>query len=529
MLKTMNLTKQFGSRPLFENISVQFEDNARYGLIGANGAGKSTFMKILTGEIEATHGSVSLSPNETMATLKQDQFAYEDYTVINAVMVGHQELWEVGQERERLYSLPDMTEAEGIKVAELEIRFAELDGYTAESRAGELLLGVDIPLSLHQKKMSEIAPGLKLRVLLTQVLFSNPNIMLFDEPTNNLDINTIRWLEGELRSRNCCMIIISHDRHFLNAVCTHTADLDYGELRLFPGAYDEYMIAATQAREKLHSDNAKKKEKIAELQTFVSRFSANASKARQATSRLKQIDKLTLEEVKPSSRRNPYIKFTQKKKLHKFAVTLEHISNGYGASNPLFKDVDLAIEVGQRVAILGASGVGKSCFLKSLIGQLPLQSGEVKWTDNAQIGYLAQDHGDEFKQDMTLYDWMDQWSGPADDEQAIRGILGRMLFSGNDINKKVSITSGGEKVRLLLGKLILQQPNILVLDEPTNHLDMESIESLNDAMAAFDGTIIFASQDRALVSSVATQIIELHHDGKAIHYQGDYEHYLTSQ
>lgn len=323
MLTTANITIQFGAKPLFENVSVKFGDGNRYGLIGANGCGKSTFMKILGGDLEPTAGNVSKDPHERIGKLKQDQFAYEEYSVIDTVLMGHEELWAVKSEKDAIYANPEMTEEDGIRAGDLEAEFAEMDGYTAEARAGELLLGVGIPTEQHYGPMSEVAPGWKLRVLLAQALFSEPDIMLLDEPTNNLDINTIRWLEGVLNSRNCTMIIISHDRHFLNSVCTHMADLDYGEVRVYPGNYDEYMIASTQAKETLLANNAKKKAQVAELKAFVSRFSANASKSKQATSRAKQIDKIQLEEVKPSSRQNPFIRFEEDKKLHRLALEVE--------------------------------------------------------------------------------------------------------------------------------------------------------------------------------------------------------------
>ncbi|MES9879947.1 MAG: ATP-binding cassette domain-containing protein, partial [Sedimenticola sp.] len=323
MISTANITMQFGAKPLFENISVKFGNGNRYGLIGANGCGKSTLMKIMGGDLEPTAGNISVDPNERLGKLRQDQFAYEESTVLDTVIMGHEALWEIKQERDRIYSLAEMSEEEGMKVAELEVEFAELDGYTAESRAGELLLGLEIPLEQHTGPMSAVAPGWKLRVLLAQALFAEPDIMLLDEPTNNLDINTIRWLEDVLNERNSTMIIISHDRHFLNSVCTHMADLDYGELRVYPGNYDEYMTAASQVREQQLSSNAKKKAQIAELQTFVSRFSANASKAKQATSRARQIEKIKLDEIKPSSRQNPFIRFEQEKKLYRLALEFE--------------------------------------------------------------------------------------------------------------------------------------------------------------------------------------------------------------
>ncbi len=518
---------QFGAKPLFENISVKFGDGNRYGLIGANGCGKSTFMKILSGDLEPSSGNVSVSPNERLGNLRQDQFAFEEFTVIDTVIMGHKELWAVKKERDRIYSLPEMSEEEGMIVADLEVQFAEMDGYTAESRAGELLLGLDIPVEQHFGLMSAVAPGWKLRVLLAQALFANPDIMLLDEPTNNLDINTIRWLEDVLNERGCTMVIISHDRHFLNSVCTHIADMDYGELRVYPGNYDDYMVAASEVKARLLAGNAKKKTQIVELQAFVRRFSANASKAKQATSRAKQLEKIKLDEVKPSSRVNPFIRFDETKKLHRLAVELEDISKGYG-TEPLFKKMNLMIAAGERVAVIGANGIGKSTLLKTLVGELTPDTGIVKWAENAEVGYFAQDHATDFAEDMTLVEWMTQWRKETDDDQAIRATLGRLLFSQDEINKSVTVLSGGEKGRMLFGKLMLQKQNVLVLDEPTNHLDMESIESLNTALEHYPGTLIFVSHDREFVSSLATHIIEIKAD-KIIDCNGNYEDYLESQ
>ena len=528
MISTANITMQFGAKPLFEDISVKFGNGNRYGLIGANGCGKSTFMKILGGDLEPTSGNVSIDVDETIGKLRQDQFAYEEETVIDVVIMGDSRLWEVKKERDRIYSLPEMSEEDGIKVADLEVEFGELDGYTAEARAGELLLGLDIPEEQHFGPMSAVAPGWKLRVLLAQALFSDPDILLLDEPTNNLDINTIRWLEDIINQRKSTMIIISHDRHFLNSVCTHMADLDYGELRLFPGNYDEYMLAAMQARERLMKDNAKKKAQITELQDFVRRFSANASKARQATSRAKQIEKIELAEVKVSSRVNPYIRFEQEKKLHRLALEVEGLSKHYDDEPPLFSDINMMVEVGERIAIIGPNGIGKTTLLRCLYGDLEATSGKVKWSENSTLGYYAQDHADDFAGKETLYDWMDQWKKPTDDEQVVRGTLGRLLFSSHDTEKSVDVLSGGEQGRMLFGKIILQKPNIILMDEPTNHLDMESIESLNLALDKYEGTLIFVSHDREFVSSLATRIIDMSADG-IVDYKGTYEEYLASQ
>ncbi|OQX33688.1 MAG: ABC-F family ATPase [Oceanospirillales bacterium LUC14_002_19_P2] len=526
MITTANITMQFGDKPLFEDISIKFGDGNRYGLIGANGCGKSTLMKILSRELEPSSGTISKDPNDRVAKLNQNQFAYEQHTVIDTVIMGHAELWKVKQERDRIYSLPEMTEEDGMRVADLEVQFAEMDGYSAEARAGELLLGVGIPTEQHFGLMSAVAPGWKLRVLLAQVLFADPDIMLLDEPTNNLDINAIRWLEGVLSQRDCTMIIISHDRHFLNSVCTHMADLDYGELRVYPGTYDEYMTAATQARERQQADNARKKAQIAELQAFVSRFSANASKAKQATSRARQVDKIKLDEIKPSSRQSPFIRFEQEKKLFRQALEVTNLSQGYG-DELLFSDVKLLVDVGERIAVIGQNGIGKSTFMNTLAGAMAPKSGEVKWSENANIGYYAQDHSADFETDMNLYDWMDQWKPAGNDEQFTRSFLGRMLFSQNDIKKSTRVISGGEQGRMLFGKLMMQQPNILLMDEPTNHMDMESIEALNLALENYEGTLIFVSHDRQFVSSLATRIIEISEDG-ITDFHGSYDDYLRS-
>ena len=527
MITTANITMQFGAKPLFENISAKFGNGNRYGLIGANGSGKSTLMKILGGELEPSAGHVKVDVDERLGKLRQDQFAFEEYSVIDTVIMGYEQLWAIKQERDRIYSLAEMSEEDGMKVAELEVEFAELDGYSAESRAGELLSGLEIPESQHFGPMSEVAPGWKLRVLLAQALFADPDILLLDEPTNNLDINTIRWLEQILNERNSTMIIISHDRHFLNSVCTHMADLDFGELRIYPGTYDDYMIASTSVRERLLSDNAKKKAQITELQNFVSRFSANASKAKQATSRAKQIDKIELSEVKPSSRVSPYIRFDQDKKLYRQALEVEGLNKGYG-DEPLFKDLNLQFEVGERVAIIGASGIGKTTLLRSLTGDLKPDSGECRWSENSNIGYYAQDHSSDFDEDIDLYSWMAHCGQEKDDEQVIRGTLGRLLFSQNDIEKSVKVISGGEQGRMLFGRLMLQNPNIMLMDEPTNHLDMESIEALNLALVNYPGTLFFVSHDREFISSLATRVIDMTPEG-IVDFKGSYDEYLRSQ
>lgn len=527
MITAANVTMQFGAKPLFENISVKFGDGNCYGLIGANGCGKSTFMNILSGELEPSAGNVSVTPNERVGKLNQDQFAFEEFTVIDTVIMGHAELWEIKQERERLYGLPEMTEEEGMKVADLEVAFAELDGYSAESRAGDFLSGAGIEESFHFGLMSEVAPGWKLRVLLAQALFSEPDILLLDEPTNNLDINAIRWLEGVLKTQKSTMVLISHDRHFLNEVCTHMADIDYGELRLYPGNYDDFMIAATAARELLHNENAKKKTQIAELQQFVSRFSANASKAKQATSRARRLEKIELADIKRSSRISPYIRFGSGKKLHRQALTLEGLGHSFD-DGPLYKGVDMMLEAGSRVAVIGENGAGKTTLLRNLMGDLAPTAGQIKWSENATLGYCPQDSTAEFDNDLTLFDWMSQWREPRHNEQIVRATLGQMLFSSDDFNKKVKVCSGGEKNRLLFGKLMMSEANVMLLDEPTNHLDMESIEALNLALDNYEGTLIFVSHDREFVSSLANKVIEIRGDEFVV-FDGGYEEFLGSE
>ena len=537
MLVASNITMQFGAKPLFENVSVKFGEGFRYGLIGANGSGKSTFAKIVAGELEPSAGNISKDAHERMAYLRQDQFAYEEQRVIDVVMMGHEEMWACMQEKDAIYANPEATEEDYLHAAELEHHFAEFGGYTAEARAGELLLGVGIPTEQHYGPMSEVAPGWKLRVLLTQALFADPDILILDEPTNNLDIATIRWLEDVLNDRNSTMIIISHDRHFLNQVCTHMADLDYGKITVYPGNYDDFMEASSMARQQQKNANDRAKERIAELQDFVRRFSANKSKAKQATSRVKLIEKLKPEDVKPSSRQYPWIRFEydEKEKLHRQAVEIENLSFAYpGSDKKLFNNLDLTLNAGDRLAVIGENGVGKSTLLKLMMGELTPQFGSIKWTEKARLGYYAQDHAEDFKSDTNLTDWVSEYARAnaaegEDLETLIRGTLGRLLFSGDEVKKAVRVISGGEQGRMIFGKLMLMKPNVLVMDEPTNHLDMESIESLNTALEKFKGTLVFVSHDREFVSSLATRILEIRTDGSIVNYLGNYEEYLASQ
>ena len=526
VLSTTQLTMQFGAAPLFENVSVKFGAGHRYGLIGANGSGKSTFLKILGRDLDPTSGTVAWEADKRVGKLRQDQFAFESYTVLDTVIMGDAELWRLKSERERLYGLSSLSEDDGMRVAELEADFAARDGYTAESRAAGLLTGLGVPMAQHNGPMSAVAPGWKLRVLLAQALFPDPDILLLDEPTNHLDIHTIRWLEELLVARRSTMVIISHDRHFLNQVCTHIADLDYGEVRIFPGNYDEYMTAATEVRERRLADNARKKAQIAELQAFVSRFSANASKARQATSRARQIEKIQLDEIKPSSRVSPYIRFDMGKKLYRQAVEVRALAQGY--DDLLWRELDLYVGAGARIGVIGANGAGKTTLLRTLAGELTPRAGEIQWAEGARVGYCAQDHGEAFAEDLPLLAWMSQWAQPTHDEQAIRAVLGRLLFSREESEKSVRVLSGGERARMIFGKLMLLAPNVLILDEPTNHLDMESIEALNLALVHYPGTLIFASHDREFVSSLATEILELD-GGQVTVFGGGYEDYLKTR
>ncbi len=540
MLVASNITIQFGAKPLFENVSVKFGEGNRYGLIGANGSGKTTFMKILAGVLEATAGNVSLDPGERMAYLKQDQFAYEDMRVLDVVMMGHAEMWACMSERDAIYANADASEEDYMRAADLEHHYAEHGGYTAEARAGELLLGAGIPTEKHNGPMSEVAPGWKLRVLLVQALFANPDILLLDEPTNNLDINTIRWLEDILNERESTMVIISHDRHFLNQVCTHMADLDYGTIKVYGGNYDDFMEASTQARERQVSANAKAKERIADLQGFVRRFSANKSKAKQATSRLKLIEKIRPEDIKPSSRQYPWIRFEydEKEKLHRQAVEIENLGFGYEPKLPIIKSFSTSIEAGDKVAIIGENGVGKTTLLRLLagpdLGGLEPLGGRVKWAEKARPGAFHQDHAADFADKTPLTEWIVRWVRAGgydggDVETLVRGTLGRLLFSGDEAKKPVNVISGGEQGRMLFGKLMLLRNNVLLMDEPTNHLDMESIESLNSALEKYNGTLIFVSHDREFVSSLATRIIDIKPDRSIVDYRGSYEEYLSSQ
>src|SRR5262249_7913563 len=431
---------QFGAKPLFEQVSVKFADGNRYGLIGANGSGKSTFMKILGGELEQSSGEVMLQTGLRLGKANQDQFAYEDERVLHVGMQGHVEMWHAMKERDLIYADAHASDSDYMRAAELEAKFAEYGGYNAEARAASILTDAGIDPALHNGPMREVAPGWKLRVLLAQALFSAPDVLLLDEPTNNLDINSIRWLEGVLNDYNATMIIISHDRHFLNQVCTHMADLDFGQIKIYPGNYDDFMLASVQARERVEAANAKAKDRISDLQEFVRRFSANASKARQATSRKKLLEKIKIEEIKPSSRQNPYIRFEQAKKLYRPAVNVVDLTFAYPGSDVKVLDkVSFHVEAGERIAIIGPNGIGKTTLMRLLAGDLKPGSGEISWVENAEVGYLPQDPQAEFAEKLDLFTWMSTWTGKADDDLIVRATLGRLLFSGDETKKSVHV------------------------------------------------------------------------------------------
>jgi ATPase subunit of ABC transporter with duplicated ATPase domains len=513
MLATSNVAVQFGQKPLFEQVTVKFDNGNRYGLIGANGCGKSTLMKVLGGDLDATAGDVMLQQGMRLGKLNQNQFGYEDDRVLDVVMRGHTELWNAMQERDRIYANPESTDDDYMRAAELEGVFAEYGGYDAEARAAAILTDAGIDESRHNGPMREVPPGLKLRVLLAQALFSQPDVLLLDEPTNNLDINSIRWLENALNNYDATMVIISHDRHFLNQVCTHVADLDFQQLKIYPGNYDDFMLASVQARARVEAANAKAKDRISDLQEFVRRFSANASKARQATSRKKQLEKIKIEEIRPSSRQNPYIRFEQGKKLYRSAVSVEKVNFTYpGTTDVVLRDITINVEAGERIAIIGPNGAGKTTLMRLLAGELKPTSGTIVWVEKSD-----------------LFTWMSRYTGKADDDQIVRATLGRLLFSGEETKKQVKVLSGGEKGRMIYGKLMLTKPNVLLMDEPTNHMDMETIESLQIGLEHYPGTLIFVSHDREFVGGLATRVIELKPGGGMTDFRGNYDEYLKAQ
>ena len=512
MISTSGVTLQFGKRVLFKDVSIKFTPGNCYGVIGANGAGKSTFLKLLSGDIEPTKGSIDITPGERMSVLKQDHYAYDEYEVLRTVIMGNQHLVDIMDEKDAIYAKPDFSDEDGIRAGELEAEFAELNGWDAESDAAKLLNGLGIGEEYHYQKMSELDPALKVRVLLAQALFGNPDILLLDEPTNHLDLASINWLEDFLAGFENTVIVVSHDRHFLNQVCTHIADVDFGKIQLYVGNYDFWYHSSQLALQLAKDANKKKEEKIKELQTFIARFAANASKSKQATSGKKLLDKITLEDIKPSSRRYPYIAFTPDREAGDQLLLVEGISKTIDGEKVL-NNVSFTVKKGEKIAFTGPNSAGKTALFQILMGEMEPDEGSFKWGVTTTQAYLPNDNTQYFEGcELSLTDWLRQYSKDPD-ESFVRGFLGRMLFSGEESLKKASVISGGEKVRCMLSKMMLSGANVLLMDEPTNHLDLESITALNDGLIAFKGTLLFVSHDHQFVQTIADRIIELTPEG----------------
>lgn len=512
MISTSGVTLQFGKRVLFKDVSIKFTPGNCYGVIGANGAGKSTFLKLLSGDIEPTKGSIDITPGERMSVLKQDHFAFDEYEVLRTVIMGNQHLVDIMDEKDAIYAKPDFSDEDGIRAGELEAEFAELNGWDAESDAAKLLNGLGIGEEYHYQKMSELDPALKVRVLLAQALFGNPDILLLDEPTNHLDLASINWLEDFLAGFENTVIVVSHDRHFLNQVCTHIADVDFGKIQLYVGNYDFWYHSSQLALQLAKDANKKKEEKIKELQTFIARFAANASKSKQATSRKKLLDKITLDDIKPSSRRYPYIAFTPDREAGDQLLLVEGISKTIDGEKVL-NNVSFTVRKGDKIAFTGPNSAGKTALFQILMGEMEPDEGSFKWGVTTTQAYLPNDNTEYFEGcELSLTDWLRQYSKDPD-ESFVRGFLGRMLFSGEESLKQASVISGGEKVRCMLSKMMLSGANVLLMDEPTNHLDLESITALNDGLINFKGTLLFVSHDHQFVQTIADRIIELTPDG----------------
>lgn len=508
MISTSNLTLQFGKRVLFKDVNIKFTPGNCYGIIGANGAGKSTFLRLLSGEIEPTKGSIDCTPGERMAVLKQNHYEFDEYEVLRTVIMGHKRLVEIMDEKDALYAKPEMTEAEGMRASELECEFAELDGWEAEPEAARLLNGLGIPESQHTMKMVDLTGTEKVRVLLAQALFGNPDILIMDEPTNHLDVASINWLENFLADFENTVIVVSHDRHFLNQVCTHIADLDFGTMQLYTGNYDFWLKSSQLALQMAKDANKKKEEKIKELQEFVQRFSANASKSKQATSRKKMLEKITLDDIRPSSRRYPYIAFQPDREAGDQLLQVENISKTMDGVK-LLDGVSFTLRKGDKVAIVGPNSLGKTALFKILMGEMEPDEGSFKWGVTTSQAYLPKDNSAYFDGvELNLVDWLRQYSKDPD-ESFVRGFLGRMLFSGEESQKEAKVLSGGEKVRCMLSRMMLSGANVLLLDEPTNHLDLETITSLNEGLSAFKGTMLFVSHDHEFIQTIANRIIYL--------------------
>jgi len=525
MIQAINVTLRLGKRALFEDVNIKFTEGNCYGLIGANGAGKSTFLKILSGELEPSQGEVAITDGQRLSVLKQDHYQYDEYTVLDAVMLGNPRLYEIMKEKDAIYAKEDFTEEDGIKASELEAEFADMNGWEAESDAATLLNGLGIDNDLHYAKMSELNGSQKVKVLLAQALFGNPDILLLDEPTNHLDLEAIRWLEDFLIDFDNTVIVVSHDRYFLNKVCTHIADIDYAKIQLYTGNYDFWYESSQLISKQMKDANKKKEEKIKELQDFIARFSANASKSKQATSRKKALDKIQLDEIKPSSRKYPYINFKPIRDIGNDALSVEGLSKTIDGVKVL-DNISFTMNPEDKIAFVGPNTLATTTFFRIIAGELEPDKGTYKWGVTTSQSYFPKDNTKDFSEDMSIAEWLSQYSEDKD-VTFVRGFLGRMLFSGEEALKKVSVLSGGEKVRCMLSKLMISGANILILDEPTNHLDMESITALNEGLHKFTGGLLFSSQDHQFVQTTANRIIEFTDSGM-IDFLGTYDEYLEN-
>ncbi|PEE26786.1 ABC transporter ATP-binding protein [Bacillus toyonensis] len=528
MITVSNVSLRFADRKLFEDVNIKFTPGNCYGLIGANGAGKSTFLKILSGEIEPSTGDIHITPGERLAVLKQNHFEYEEFPVLETVIMGHTQLYKVMQEKNAIYMKEDFSDEDGMRAAELEGEFAELNGWEAESEAAILLKGLGIGENLHDKKLSELTGAEKVKVLLAQALFGKPDILLLDEPTNHLDLKAIQWLENFLMNFENTVIVVSHDRHFLNKVCTHMADLDFGKIQLYVGNYDFWYESSQLALKLTQDANKKKEEKVKELQNFIARFSSNASKAKQATSRKKLLDKITLDDIRPSSRRYPFVGFTPEREIGNDLLTVEGLSKTIDGEKVL-DNVYFTLNKGDKVAFIGRNDIAMTTLFKILMGEMEPDSGSFKWGVTTSQSYFPRDNSKYFENsDFNLVDWLRQFSPQDESESFLRGFLGRMLFSGEEVKKNVSVLSGGEKVRCMLSKMMLSGANVITLDDPTNHLDLESITALNNGLIAFKGTMLFTSHDHQFVQTIANRIIEVTPNG-VIDKEATYDEYLENE
>lgn len=528
MITVSDLSLNFSGRLLYDDVNLKFTPGNCYGIIGANGAGKSTFLKLLEGKLEPTTGNISIGSNERISSLNQDHFGFEEFTVMETVIQGHKKLYQIMKEKDTIYAKPDFSEEDGIKAAELEAEFAEMDGWNAEAEASQLLQSLGIPESLHDAKMSELPESDKVKVLLAQALFGEPDILLLDEPTNGLDVHTISWLEDFLADYQNIVIVVSHDRHFLNQVCTHMCDVDYGKIKLYVGNYD-FWLESSQLAAKLQANaNAKKEEKIKELQEFIARFSANASKSKQATSRKKQLEKITLDDIKPSSRKYPFIKFEMERELGNDLVKVENVSHTIDGEK-ILDNVSFIIRPGEKVALLSRNDLATTTLMQILAGEIESDEGTVTWGQTTSQSYMSKDLNASFDNDeLSILDWLRQFATKEqNDNTFLRGFLGKMLFSGDDIDKQIKVLSGGEKVRCILAKMMLERANVLLMDDPTNHLDLESITSLNDSMIDFKGSIIFTSHDHEYIQTIANHIIEVGPKGIVDRFDTTYDEFLA--